>query len=43
LSCTAQHNTKYHKAKNEELKSHKEKGTWDVVPLPKKVKLVTSQ
>jgi hypothetical protein len=29
--------------KKEELKSHKERGTWDVVPLPKGVKPVTSR
>jgi hypothetical protein len=29
---------KYHEAKKEELKSHQEKGTWTVVPLPKGVK-----
>lgn len=34
---------KYNKAKMEELKSHKEKGTWKVVPLQKGIKPVTSR
>ena len=34
---------KYHEAKKEELKSHEEKGTWDIVPLPEGVKPVTSR
>ena len=34
---------KYYRAKKEELKSHEEKGTWRVVPLPEGVKPVTSR
>lgn len=34
---------KYYEAKKEELKSHEEKGTWKVVPLPEGTKLVTSR
>ena len=36
-------NTKYHQSKEDELKSHEEKETWKVVPLPKGVKPVTSR
>ena len=35
--------TKYHEAKKEELKSHEEKGTWNIVPIPEGVKPVTSR
>ena len=35
--------TKYHQSKEDELKSHEEKGTWEVVPLPEGVKPVTSR
>ena len=34
---------KYREAKKEELKSHEEKGTWEVVPLPEGIKPVTSR
>jgi hypothetical protein len=36
-------NDKYHEAKETELKSHAEKGTWQIVPTPKGVKPVTSR
>lgn len=36
-------NSKYHQSKEDELKSHEEKGTWKVVPLPEGVKPVTSR
>jgi len=34
---------RYHEAKKEELKSHEEKGTWQVVPIPEGVKPLTSR
>ncbi|KAK4067059.1 hypothetical protein Purlil1_13929 [Purpureocillium lilacinum] len=34
---------KYHEAKKQELKSHEEKGTWKLVPLPENVKPITSR
>ena len=34
---------KYHESKKEELKSHEEKGTWAVVPIPDGVKPLTSR
>jgi hypothetical protein len=43
LKLSSPTDTKYYKAKKEELKSHEEKGTWSVVPLPEGVKPVTSQ
>jgi hypothetical protein len=43
LKMSGTSDRKYHEAKKEELKSHEEKGTWDVVPLPEVVKPVTSR
>jgi hypothetical protein len=43
LKLSSPADTKYYEAKKEELKSHKEKGTWKVVPLPEGVKPVTSR
>jgi len=43
LELTSSTDTKYYKAKREELKSHDEKNTWKVVPLPEGLKPVTSR
>ena len=43
LELSGTSDTKYREAKEEELKSHEERGTWKVVPLPDGVKPVTSR
>jgi hypothetical protein len=43
LKLSGSTDAKYHEAKQDELKSHEEKGTWRVVPLPKGIKPVTSR
>ena len=43
LNLSGPRDAKYYMAKTEELRSHDEKGTWKVVPLPVGVKPVTSR
>jgi hypothetical protein len=43
LRLTKTANTKYHESKKDELKSHEEKNTWKIVPIPEGVKPVTSR
>jgi hypothetical protein len=43
LKLSSSTDAKYYEAKKEELKSHEEKGTWQVVPLPEGIKPVTSR
>ncbi|KAH6675104.1 hypothetical protein B0J14DRAFT_562118 [Halenospora varia] len=43
LKISSSTDAKYYEAKKEELRSHEEKGTWQVVPLPEGIKPVTSR